>query len=291
MEKLKQLKQLRNRRMRWELATTWFPLLLSIPLALLIIFDTGGFARILLGLPFVLFFPGYILILALFPARGDLDGIERVALSFGLSIAVAPLLGLLLNYTPWGIRLYPILLTLTCFVMVMTAVAVFRRSRLSYQDRFFVKLNINVPDWSAMSRMDRILSLALASAIVFAIGSVAYVAATPKTGEKFTEFYILGPGGKAEGYPRDLKAGEEYEVIFGAVNHEYRPVTYAVEVRSNGYLKNSAGPFELNQEEKMEAPIGFTFYQPGENIKAEILLFKDGESEPYRSLHLWVNVQ
>ena len=232
-----------------------------------------------------------MLILALFPAYEDLDGIERIALSFGLSIAVTPLLGLILNYTPWGIRLYPILLTLSLFVMAMTAVAVYRRSKLPYANRFFVYLDIDMPDWGAMSRLDRVLSLALAVAIVFAIGSVAYVAATPKTGEKFTEFYILGPGGMAEGYPRDLKTGETAQVTFGAVNHEYRPVTYTVEVRANGFLKSSAGPFELNQEEKLEAPISFTFYQPSENIKTEFLLFKDGESEPYRSLHLWVNVQ
>jgi len=30
------------------------------------------------------------------------DGIERVALSFGLSIAIVPLIGLVLNFTPWG---------------------------------------------------------------------------------------------------------------------------------------------------------------------------------------------
>jgi len=31
-----------------------------------------------------------------------IDGIERVALSFGLSIAIVPLIGLVLNFTPWG---------------------------------------------------------------------------------------------------------------------------------------------------------------------------------------------
>jgi uncharacterized membrane protein len=57
---------------------------------------------ILFGLPFVLFVPGYVLIAALFPRADDLDWIERIALSFGLSIAVVPLIGLGLNYTPGG---------------------------------------------------------------------------------------------------------------------------------------------------------------------------------------------
>jgi uncharacterized membrane protein len=71
--------------------------------------------REFLGLPLVLFLPGYSLIAALFPAKSDLDGIERTALSFGLSIAVVPLIGLGLNYTPWSIRLVPILICLQQF--------------------------------------------------------------------------------------------------------------------------------------------------------------------------------
>ena len=57
--------------------------------------------RIPLGLVMVLFVPGYSLIAALFPRKNDLDGIERVALSFGLSIAVVPLIGLA-STTPPG---------------------------------------------------------------------------------------------------------------------------------------------------------------------------------------------
>ena len=39
----------------------------------------------------------------------------------------------------------------------------------------------------------------------------AYVIITPKEGEKFTEFYILGPNGTASDYPTELKVGEEGE--------------------------------------------------------------------------------
>src|SRR5660397_178940 len=75
--------------------------------------------RTLLGIPFILFMPGYTLIAALFPGKDDLDSIERIALSFGLSIAIVPLIGLGLNFTPFGIRLIPILFSISVFILGM----------------------------------------------------------------------------------------------------------------------------------------------------------------------------
>ena len=85
---------------------------------------------IILGLPLVLFLPGYALIAALFPRKDNLDGIERIALRFGLSIAVVPLLGLALNYTPFGIRLSPILIVLSVFTISLALGAYVRRNRI-----------------------------------------------------------------------------------------------------------------------------------------------------------------
>ena len=65
------------------------------------------------------FSPGYSLIAALFCKEDDIDFIERIALSFGLSIAVVSLIGLCLNFTPWGIRLDPLLISLTLFTVTI----------------------------------------------------------------------------------------------------------------------------------------------------------------------------
>ena len=100
----------------------------------------GTPVRILLGLLLVLFLPGYSLIAALFPGKDDLDGIERIALSFGLSIAVVPLLGLALNYTPFGIRLVPILIVLSIFTVSLAVIAYLRRQWLPEGDRFVVEI-------------------------------------------------------------------------------------------------------------------------------------------------------
>ena len=94
--------------------------------------------RIIFGLPLVLFLPGYALIAVLFPRKDDLDVIERIALSFGLSIAVVPLLGMALNYTPFGIRLSPVLIVLSVFTISLALGAYVRRSKILEEDRFSV---------------------------------------------------------------------------------------------------------------------------------------------------------
>jgi uncharacterized membrane protein len=80
-----------------------------------------------LGSILVLFLPGYVLVEALYPRQEELGQLERLALSIGLSLAVVPLIGLTLNYTPWGIRLKPVTITLTAYTLALLAVAAYRR--------------------------------------------------------------------------------------------------------------------------------------------------------------------
>lgn len=262
---------------------------LSLALAVIITLADIHALRVALGLPFVLFFPGYTLIAALFPGREDLDGIERLALSFGLSIAVVPLIGLMLNYTPWGIRLYPILISLIVFILAMSLLGWRRRNRLPEEKRLKIEVSISLPEWAGMSRLDRALSVLLAASILFAIGSLVYVVKTPKVGEKFTEFYILGAGGKAEGYPRELKVGQEGHVILGVVNHEYQAVEYRAEIRAGEDVIGRVDGIALDHEGKYESPVGFSLKEPGQKIKVEFLLYRKAGGDPYRTLHLWVD--
>jgi hypothetical protein len=83
------------------------------------------YIRYILGSVFVLFLPGYSLIKTLFPTR-EIDNIERTALSIGMSLALVPLVGLLLNYTPWGIRLTPVTLSLLSLTTILTIIGLQR---------------------------------------------------------------------------------------------------------------------------------------------------------------------
>jgi uncharacterized membrane protein len=83
--------------------------------------------RWVLGSVFVLFLPGYSLLQLLFPKGSELDSLERFALDIGISLAVVPLIGLMLNFTPWGIRLVPIMISLAGFTIVMSIGAALRK--------------------------------------------------------------------------------------------------------------------------------------------------------------------
>lgn len=290
--------------MRIRMRTELLPLnLVVLALVAAIILSPSSILRIILGLPFLLFFPGYTLIAALFPKKQSLGGIERIALSFGLSIAVVPLIGLILNYTPWGIRLYPILISLTVFILAMSGVAWYRRRSLTEDERFKVSFEIGSPFWRGQSVVDRVLSVVLVLAIVGAIGTLGYVIATPKVGERFTEFYILGLQGKAEAYPTNLKLGEKGKIILGIVNHEQEEMNYQVKVIVDGteegvkiwledenkestpIANNTINIEALANEEKWERNLLFEPLQKGERQKLEFLLFspKLRESHHIRS--------
>jgi Protein of unknown function (DUF1616) len=89
----------------------------------------GGAARLAFGFLGLLLVPGYVAAAALFPGRSDIDPVSRGALALGLSVAAVPLIALLLNQTPWGIRPLPMALALLLLSLLLSGVAVMRRLR------------------------------------------------------------------------------------------------------------------------------------------------------------------
>lgn len=276
--------------------------------------------RVLLALPLVLFIPGYALIAALFPTDEDLDLIERIALSFGLSIAVVPLIGLGLNYTPWGIRLDPIVISLSLFTIIMVLIAQGRRAMTDPDDRYQfpadeIMAGIREEFFpNEGNRTDKILSIILLISILAAIGTTIFVIAFPKEGEKFTEFYILGEKRMAADYPDRLFIGEEYPMYIGVGNHEYRNVSYTIEVHQITMETDESGNVSyitrMNMTDRLSVavphnetvtlPYNLTAADKGYN-RIEFLLFNESVpdrsvwgmeriNQSYRDLHLWVKV-
>lgn len=269
-------------------------ILIAIVILTLLLFPavafTSGALRIVLALPLALFIPGYTLLSALFPRRDSLGGVERIVFSLGLSIAINILIGVILNYTPWGINPYPILISATLFVIITTFVAWYRSP--PPDEAFSVSVKINLSRWGEMAGVDKVLSLSLVVAILITLGSIGYVIAVPKQEQEFTEFYILGVDGKAENYPKQVVLGEPVELIIGIVNHEGAGMSYLVDIRIDGVENKEIETESLANDERWEEVVSFVPQSSGVEQRVEFWLYKNGGAEPYleEPLYLYLDV-
>jgi Predicted membrane protein len=262
--------------------------------------------------------------------RSGIDGIERVALAFGTSIAIVPLLGLVLNFTPWGIRLTPIMVTVAGFTLGATAVAARRRWALPVDEQFSVPYREWIDSgrselFEPETRLDGALNVLLVVSVLLAVSSVAYAVAVPPQGEQFSEFYLLteNEDGElvADGYPSTFVRGESASVVVGIGNNEYESTNYTVVVELQRVEAVDGGNLTANgtanattelrvvdrerlgelsaQLEHNETWQDTHELQPtmtGQNLRVQYLLYRgEPPAEPtrdnaYRSLHLWVDV-
>lgn len=137
--------------------------------------------------------------------------------------------------------------------------------------------------------LDKKISLILIIILIAALAATIYIIVTPYPGEKFTEFYILGPEGKAGNYPINLTQGQTGNVIVGIINHEGSNTSYNLVIKlNNTTLKNEN--VDLLNNEKREIPFSFTATS-GNNQTMEFLLYKlPDKNNVYRSLNLNIDV-
>ncbi|SDK72354.1 DUF1616 domain-containing protein [Natronorubrum texcoconense] len=213
-----------------------------------------------LAVPSLLFAPGYVAVSALFPERDGLGGLERLALSVGLSLAIVPVLGLGLAATPWGVRLVPLVLVAAAVTLLAAAVATVRRRTVPEDERF----RIPVRKWIGSGRRDAFrsgtrgetaLTLLLVVSALLVVGTVGYAAVTSPEDESYSAIYLLteDEDGElvADEYPAEFEPGEEREVIVGIDNHEHRPTEYTVVVAEQA-VDVSDGEVTVDEQRELE---------------------------------------
>jgi uncharacterized membrane protein len=276
--------------------------------------------RIILALPVVLFIPGYCLVAALFPKDREIELIERIALSFGLSIAIVPLIGFGLKFTPWGIRLDPIVIALCLFTLVMIVIALYRRSLIPITEQFgmpFSEITGAIKKElfpGGTSRVDLLLSAILCLVILTAIVTTIVAFTVPKGEERYTEFYVLDENRTNTNYPSLINTSQSYPIYIGVGNHEKRNTTYTIEtwtiLTEFNNITNTSHivvmdphdrlSFALTDNETAIIPYTMSVKKPGYD-RLEFLLFNesvpgfdvtgsDRINASYRDLHLWVTV-
>jgi uncharacterized membrane protein len=109
----------------------WFwELVLATLLSMALLFASSGLAlyfRFVFGGILVLFLPGYSLVGLTYSKKNDLDYLTRTTLSFALSLAIATIVGLVLNFTPFGITLVAVALSLGAVTIGLLLLTAFRR--------------------------------------------------------------------------------------------------------------------------------------------------------------------
>jgi uncharacterized membrane protein len=304
-------------RLKFEMRDRPYDLMLCIALALILVALVALFPhniiRQVLGLIFILFLPGYAATAALFPENDQIDTIERVALSFGLSIAIVPLIGLGLNFTPWGIRLDPILASVSAFIVGVSLVGWYRRARLPSDERFAIVVDFEL-DFQGMPLVDKILTIGIVVMLIASVVVLAWAITTPRVGERFTQLAILGPGGMATGYPGNITAGTRYTVLLSVESFEHRSTNYTLAVVLTSSTDNStnvtqwsinwsqdqalvphqalAQNFTLQNLDYYNRTFNFTVSSIGP-WKLQFLLYIQGQpitQNAYREVHLWLRV-
>ncbi|HEY95403.1 MAG TPA: DUF1616 domain-containing protein [Dehalococcoidia bacterium] len=266
--------------------------LFSILLLLCILFLPDNSLRIIPGIPFILFLPGYSLIAALYPRKTGISGTERVLWSIGLSIAIVPLIGLCLNLIPPGISLIPVAISVTSFMFIMSVVAWYRRRSLVEYERFSVSFTLSsLLRWREQTTLDRALFVGITLAILCAICVIGYKITDPVAEERITEFFILNVEGDAYDYPDQVKLAEEAKVLIGITNSEHNEMTYRLEVKVDGAFYNMIERITLGHNETKQTEITFSFTHVGDNQKVEFILYRGDETKPLVTpLHLWIDV-
>jgi len=252
----------------------------SIFIAALAFADAPLVLRLAPGVVGVALLPGYALSLAILP--GHLDRFDRIGLAFGLSLAVTIVAALVLDVTT-GLTQRALVAGLTLTTLTLSALAWIRRQRnaraIARSDGASDRATWRAPEIAT------VLMLIVVGLIAFG-GVATMLIATPTP---TTEFYVLGPNGLAEGYPRNLRAGDTATITVGIANRERASARYRVSVQTADRTLVDMPPVDLAIGQDWRGQVSFALSDPAPDTEVRILLFKDGQSDAYRMLRLWIN--
>lgn len=191
----------------------------------------------LLGIPFLIFFPGYALVAGLFPEPPDTHPVgegttpqathstgpgrvERLALTPPLSAIVLAVVGVILS-SLGAISLGPVAFGVSMATVTLVVVAFVRRSRVDSMASETPRRRQNDGFKRVYTRPQQ---MAIALSLMLMLGSVVLVAPLAAGGDGFTESYVLiegadGPVAPGE-YTGTFTTGQSSTLHVGLENRE-----------------------------------------------------------------------
>ena len=259
-----------------------------------------------LALALVILIPGYLAVISLFPAAGDLDLNRRFLLSLGASLLLAGLISLILYFTPRGLQAASLATILSFLVLFLAALSYLRWSALPRNKRFVIGAKRSYRSRRTSGRISSgfvssrgPLLIALAAILVLAGLALAFYHYQPgmnflSSPKGYTDLEVTWPkselDGSSEGQYTTLTAGRDLEARARIDNHEGIPVNYSLRLAFDNSTIFVKG-LRLADNETWESMLGFVLEgQPGQQ-RLSLLLFKEGDSTtPYKSEHLLVDL-
>lgn len=162
------------------------------------------------------------------------------------------------------------------------------RSKVKAKGLRYQQPEVGVKTKPLPPQIEKALIIALIGSIIISSGMLAYAKITREK-ETFTMLYLLGPDGKAEGYPEETLLYVPINVTVGVENHELRDVVYVLQMRLDGEVIKELNVPLLNGE-SWQKNLTYT-RQELKNGKSrlEFALFKQKPDYlPYRSVHLYL---
>jgi uncharacterized membrane protein len=250
--------------------------LLAAAVALL---ELPTWIRFPIGLLPVFWLPGYAISVALFPGR-EIDVVERLVLSVTLSIALVIVLAPVLDLT-WGLGPRPLVIGLTLATVGSCAIAWLRRPGGGAGRTICLQGKANRSLGWPMPRVVWLTVAMVGAAVVLTF------AAPPA---RYTEFYATGAAGYADTYPRGVQAGAETAITVGIVNREGERTSYNIVAASGSSVVGTLDSIVVDPGQTWIGDLSFVIAGPGSDRALDIDLFRDGDTSPYRSLRLWLEV-
>jgi uncharacterized membrane protein len=214
----------------------------------------------------VLFLPGFVLTLILFPRR-SLSIAERLLLSLGLSVAFTALSGLLLNLTPGGLQTRTLWIVLLVSIALEILVIFFaRRTWWTDAAAFPAGFNFNTRQWVLM-----------ALAALLAVMAIR-VARTPTPQQGLNGYTMLW-----------IQTADTPNAVHVSVkSDEFDTTRYQVKYQFNGTVREGS-IFKLQPGETWERIVPIPTGVSAGNSLTVLLYRLDSPDTVYRRVIWWPN--
>lgn len=236
--------------------------------------STAGWVWALVALPLVVWLPGFALVAIAYGDSWRPDPWMAAALSVGLSLAAAVIVGVLLDMIPWGLRRESWVIVLGGLTLVALVLAWRRGARLVWPAAL---------DGARIRWAQGLLLAATLGVTAAAIAVGIWGQETQRERTTFTQFWMLPTAGLADS--NDGDDGEDgADIVVGIRNHEDETVTYRI------FLTTGAGTAHYWSDITLD--MGETWENTLDDINDTYVaarLYRADQTTPYRYTQVWLS--